>query len=145
MLFCFLLIWSCKTDKEDIDCALFDPAISSLFIKLVDTEGNNLIENETYIADDIVIRYNDSEFKNVVFKNVESLNNLIALNLIGVTGDNQFEIELSGEETDALVLNLTIESKICGYTFYKFNSATYNSILKTIEDFNGNYLITVIK
>lgn len=142
---CFLSIWSCKTDKDDIDCSLYDFESRSLFIKLVDTEGNNLIENETYNADDIIILFNDYEIKNVVVKNVESINNLVVLNLIGTAGDNEFNIKLSNTEIDNLVLSLTAESAVCGYTFFKLNSVNYNGNNKIIEDFKGDYLITVIK
>lgn len=146
ILFCFLCLFSCKNDdKEDIDCALFDPAISNLFIKLVDSNGNNLIENEIYKADDITILLNNYTATNVVFKNIPELNNLIALNIHGENGNNTFKIKLSENETDTLVLNLTLESTICGFSFFKLNSATYNDKAQTIEDFNGNYLITVIK
>jgi len=147
LLFIILCILaSCsKDEKETIDCALFDPAISNLFIKLVDAEGNNLIENETYIADDITVLFNDYLYTNVVFNDVEGIENLITLNVIGNDGDNTIKIQLSSEETDTLILNLTAESEICGWTFFSINSAIYNDIILTIEDFNGNYLITAVK
>jgi len=147
LLFIILCIMaSCsKDEKETIDCALFDPAISNLFIKLVDAEGNNLIENETYIADDITVLFNDYLYTNVVFNDVEGIENLITLNVIGKDGDNTIKIQLSSEETDTLILNLTAESEICGWTFFSINSAIYNDIILTIEDFNGNYLITAVK
>lgn len=147
LLFIILCIMaSCsKDEKETIDCALFDPAISNLFIKLVDAEGNNLIENETYIADDITVLFNDYLYTNVVFNDVEGIENLITLNVIGNDGDNTIKIQLSSEETDTLILNLTAESEICGWTFFSINSAIYNDIILTIEDFNGNYLITAVK
>ena len=147
LLFIILcLMASCsKDEKETIDCALFDPAISNLFIKLVDEEGNNLIENETYIADDITVLFNDYLYTNVVFNDVEGIENLITLNVIGNDGDNTIKIQLSSGETDTLILNLTAESEICGWTFFSINSAIYNDIILTIEDFNGNYLITAVK
>lgn len=147
LLFIILCIMaSCsKDEKETIDCALFDPAISNLFIKLVDEEGNNLIENETYIADDITVLFNDYLYTNVVFNDVEGIENLITLNVIGNDGDNTIKIQLSSGETDTLILNLTAESEICGWTFFSINSAIYNDIILTIEDFNGNYLITAVK
>jgi hypothetical protein len=146
VIVCFLCLTSCKNDdKEDIDCALFDPAISSLFIKLVDSDGNNLIENETYKADDITVLFNNYTTTNVVFKDIPELNNLIALNIHGENGNNTFKIKLSENEIDTLILNLKAESSICNWTFFKLNSATYNGIVQTLEDFNGDYLITIIK
>jgi hypothetical protein len=146
IIICVLCLTSCKNhDKEEIDCALFDPAISNLFIKLIDAEGNNLIENETYIADDITVLFNESTYTNVVYNDVLGIENLIILNLIGIDGDNTVKINLSNDITDTLILNLTAESEVCGWTFFTLNSATYNDEIKTIEDFNGNYLITVLK
>jgi hypothetical protein len=146
IIICVLCLTSCKNnDKEEIDCALFDPAISNLFIKLIDAEGNNLIENETYIADDITVLFNESTYTNVVYNDVQGIENLIVLNLIGINGDNTIKINLSNDITDTLILNLTTESEVCGWTFFTLNSATYNDEIKTIEDFNGNYLITVLK
>ena len=146
IIICFLCLTSCKNnDKEEIDCALFDPAISNLFIKLIDAKGNNLIENETYIADDITVLFNESTYTNVVYNDVQGIENLIVLNLIGINGDNTIKINLSNNITDTLILNLTTESEVCGWTFFTLNSATYNDEIKTIEDFNGNYLITVLK
>ena len=144
IIICVLCLTSCK-NKEEIDCALFDPAISNLFIKLIDAEGNNLIENETYIADDITVLFNESTYTNVIYNDVQGIENLIVLNLIGINGDNTIKINLSNDITDTLILNLTTESEVCGWTFFTLYSATYNDEIKTIEDFNGNYLITVLK
>jgi hypothetical protein len=146
LLFCSLSLFSCKNDVEpEIDCALFDPFISNLFIKLVDSEGQNLIENHAYIADDITVFFNGNTYTNVVLNDVPDIENLITVNLIGVDGDNTLINHLSEEVTDTLILNLTAESQICGWTFFTLNSATYNGVLQEIEDFNGNHLITVVK
>ncbi|SFZ90414.1 hypothetical protein SAMN05428642_101922 [Flaviramulus basaltis] len=146
LILCFLCLLSCKNDDEsDIDCALFDPFIKNLHIKLIDNNGNNLIENETYIADDIKIKINENEYTNVVFKNVEGIKNLITLNLLGIAGENIYEVELSNNEIDTLILNLTLEPTICGFSYVTLNSASYNSVILSIEDFNGSYLLTVVK
>ncbi len=146
ILFCICCFISCKNDdKQEIDCALFDPFIPSLFIKLIDSDGNNLIENNTYKADEIKVLFNDYTYSNVVFNDVQGIENLIVLNLIGVDGENTLKIQLSNEVTDTLILNLTAESHICDWTFFKLNSAIYNGVLQELEDFNGNYLITVVK
>lgn len=143
---CLLCLLSCKNDDESgIDCALFDPFIKSLHIKLVDNNGNNLIENKTYIADNIKVRINGSEYTNVVFKDVEEIKNLITLNLLGTTGENIYAIELSNTEIDTLILNLTLEQTICGFSFVTLNSASYNNVILSIEDFNGSYLLTLVK
>ena len=81
--------------------------------------------------------FNDYTYTNVVFNDVEGIENLITLNLIGIDGDNTIKIQLSSEVTDTLILNLTAESEVCGWTFFSINSAIYNGVILTIEDFNG--------
>jgi hypothetical protein len=146
LLFCYISLFSCKNDDEpEIDCALYDPFIRSLFIKLIDSEGQNLIENNTYMADDITVLFNGYTYTNVVFNDVQGIENLITLSVIGIDGDNTLKIKLSEEITDTLILNLTADSQVCGWTFFTLNSATYNGVLQQLEDFNGNHLITVLK
>lgn len=144
-LLCFLILFSCKDDKDEIDCSLIDIQVKMFLIKVVDSEGNNLIEDETYIANDISIIYNNNTITNVVIKNFEDYKNLIGLNIFGVEGENTFIIKLSEEEMDTLVLNLSFKEAYCGLRFYTLNSATYNNKSITFEDFHGNYLITVVK
>ena len=48
----------CSNDDDDdqgIDCALFDPGFPSLFIRIVDSTGTNLIENGTIDPDNISV------------------------------------------------------------------------------------------
>jgi hypothetical protein len=145
-IFVLLLLFnSCKNDDDGIDCALFDPITKSLYINLVDSDDNNLIENETYNADDITVLYNNNTFTNVFFNNIPSLENLIALKISGTQGDNTYEIQLSENLTYSLILDLTLESTVCDISFFTLNSVSYNDIIQTIEDFNGDYLITIVK
>lgn len=146
-VFLVMIVFSCQSNDE-IDCSSYlTVPTKSLFIKLVDNNGNNLIENETYIADDIKIVFNGYTNNQVVFKNVPGIENLIVLNIFGNEGNNTFNIQLSDNETDILILNLDTEEPTnpCGFTFFKLNSATYNDVVETIEDFNGEYLITIVK
>ena len=82
--FCLLLSCSNNT-KEDIDCALFDPAIPTFFINLIDKDGNNLIANETYTADDIIVENLGYGYTltNVVFNDVDGIDHLIGITLLG--------------------------------------------------------------
>lgn len=144
---CFFCLISCSTeDNNDIDCTLFDPENFVLYIELVDHDGNNLIENETYIADEIKIVFGDYTMNNVIYYDSSSKKNLIAFSLIGAVGDNTFKIQLSDELTDTLVLNLKDGGQVCGWSFLLLNTASYNGQLQTIKKFKGNnHLITVVK
>ena len=55
------------------------------------------------LADDITVLFNGYTYTNVVFNDVQGIENLISLNLIGVDGDNTLKIKLSEEVTDTLM------------------------------------------
>ncbi|MBQ4820922.1 hypothetical protein [Aquimarina sp. MMG016] len=142
---------SCSNDDTD-PCSVgvldtsTDIGLQNLFIELVDTEGNNLIENGTYSANDISISYNNSIITGVVFQQVQSIQYFIIMNIFGQEGDNIFLINLNDTETDTLILNLSIEpGDLCLPDFRKLNAVTYNEIEQNIEDFEGENKITVIK
>lgn len=146
ILFLLLFVLSCKNDDDnEVDCSVLDIAPPNIYIELVDGDGNNLIENKTYIADNITITFNDFVIENVVFKNVPSIKNFIALSVFGNEGDNTFDVHLSDSETDKLTLNLSRAQVICGVTLHTINEARYNGKTQTLKDFNGNYLITIVK
>ncbi|PQV49456.1 hypothetical protein CLV33_10387 [Jejuia pallidilutea] len=145
-LLILLSVFFCKNDDDnEIDCSLIDIGPPNIYIELVDANGNNLIENETYIADNITVTFKGYIIENVVFKNVPSVENFIALSVSGSKGDNTFNIHLSENETDILTLNLSEREVICSVTFYTINETTYNGEIQTLKDFNGDYLITITK
>lgn len=114
---------------------------------MVNVAGENLIDNGTYIADNITIDFNESTFVNVFFTDSPEIANLIGLNVFGQDGDNTFEINLSDTETDILVLNTNREETggPCSQSFFTLNSVSYNGESKELQDFGGNFLITVVK
>ncbi len=145
---CLLLcafLFSCNSD--DTQCLTILPVSSNLFIELVNTEGENLIENGTFQADAITIDFNENTFTNVVFTNVAGLESFIGINIFGEDGDNTFTINLSDTETDVLVLNITREETggPCSQSIFTLNSVTYNGESKELQDFGGDFLITVVK
>jgi hypothetical protein len=148
LLLC-LLLFSCNSDESEseIICDFPGAITSNLFIELVNAQGENLIENGTYIPTDITIDFNGNTLTNVVFTKVEGLENFAYVGIFGEDGDNAFEINLSDTETDALVLNLTREeiSGPCAQFVFRLNSAGYNDELKEIQSYGGDFLITVVK
>lgn len=150
LLFCLIFIQSCKNDDETCDYALYDPvALRTVFIKLVDTNGNNLIENETYNSNNIEVSFNGYTNTSPFFENTPELENLIAVTVIGIEGDNTYEIKLNNTITDTLILNLDSEilgNEPCTSTYFTINNTSYNNTNQTVEDLNNwNYLITVVK
>jgi hypothetical protein len=115
----------------------------------VNAQGENLIANQTYIADDITIDdvTNGYTSSGVVFTSVSGIENFIALGIYGQDGNNTFEINLSETEIDTLVLNLTRSETggPCSQFIFTLNSTVYNDESISIQDFGGDFLITVIK
>ena len=56
---------SCTSDDDGIDCEIFDPAFPSLFIRIVDATGANLIENENIDPNNITV---EGDFPNAGFQ-----------------------------------------------------------------------------
>lgn len=152
-IYAFILLsfflFSCNTDDDDpiVACSLEIPVASNLYIELVNTAGENLIENGTYIPADITINNNGGTFTDVVFTEVPGIENFVAVGVFGNDGNNTYEINLSGTETDILLLNLTREEigDPCPQIVFGLNSAIYNDASKDIQDFGGDFLITVVK
>ena len=143
-----ILMGSCKQDDDNTDCSLAIPEPpAQLFINLLDQNGENLLENGTFLASEIFIRSGSTIFTDVVSTENPTLANLIGLNIFAEAGDNAFEIVLSDSQTDILILNLDIETVegTCPFTRTLLNRATYNGIVEPIEDFNGEFLIDVVR
>ncbi|WP_299674236.1 hypothetical protein [uncultured Dokdonia sp.] len=142
-----ILLFSCNSDDSETICNPTLVIESILFIELVNTEGENLIENGIYNPDDITIGFNGNIFTGVVFTGVQGVENVIVLNVFGEEGDNTFDINLSDTETDTLILNISKEeiSDPCIQLVITVNEVIYNGESKELQDFEGGFLITVVK
>lgn len=142
-----LLLFSCGNNDDDVACLSIDPSDSNLFIDLVNAQGENLIANGTYAAEDIIVRFRDFETTNPVVT-VEGFENFILVSVLGgVQGNNTFEIVLSDTTTDTLVVNVSVEEGggECNFTRYTINAAVYNDNTQTIEDVGSGQLIRVVR
>lgn len=143
-----LFLFSCSSDDEpEIACDLIQAIGSNLYIDLVNDQGDNLIENGTYNPDDIIINFDGNVLTGVVFTEVQGIENFISIGVFGEDGDNTFAIRLSDTETDTLILNLTRSETggPCSQFVFTLNSAVYNDEAQEIQDFGGDFLITVVK
>ena len=143
-----IVSFSCNNDDDNVDCSLGIPEPpKTLFIDLIDTDGNNLIENETYNPEEIFVRFGNTVITGVVFTEVQEVENFIALSVIGQEGENTFEIVLNSEDTDTVVLDISkpADSGSCPSSVFNLDAVTYNDISQTIQDFNGEFLITVVR
>ncbi len=148
---CILLsfiLFSCANDDNDpeIACDLIQAIGSNLYIDLVNGQGENLIENGTYNPNDITIDFNGNTFTGVI-TGVEGIQNFVTVGVFGDDGDNTLEIRLSDTETDTLVMNLTRSETggPCAQFVFQLNSAIYNGVSRELQDFGGDFLITVVK
>lgn len=137
-----LLSISCN----NTDCITDDPIFRSLFVKLVDSDGNNLIENGTFNSEAIIYQFSDATYTGVVFNDVQGLENLIIINLRGPELSHSYEIQLSESQIDILELSLLEIDKDdpCGFSYFIPEDASYNGIDQMIEDFGDDFLITVV-
>jgi hypothetical protein len=139
------VLFSCNSD--DVDCTSEPIFNGAIVIELVNVDGENLIENGAYNAEDITIAFNDSLLTGVVTTDLPEIANRIVLNIFGEDGDNTFDINLSDTETDELVLNLTREATggQCSQFALTLNTALYNSETIELQNSDVGYLMTIVK
>ncbi|MEM9078086.1 MAG: hypothetical protein AAGC43_13670 [Bacteroidota bacterium] len=144
------LLLSCGGDDNDpCDGVITDPIVQSIFIELLDNEGNNLIENGTFPAEDITAEFNGFIITPVVFTEFEAIKNLITLNIVGSEGENTWLINLNEQETDTLVLDLALNTVECGFTSFTVISVFYNGVQQTLitnsDNPSGDITIQVVR
>lgn len=148
LLFCLVLVQSCQND-DDIICYGDPIPLNIMFIELTDSDGNNLIENGTFIKDEIKTSFNGYYNTSPFFENEPGLQNLIAITVVGNPGDNTYEIELSNSITDTLILNLTEEifgEAPCISSRFNVNTANYNGFDENFEVVDDwGYRLTIVK
>lgn len=107
---------NCSNDNGDgIDCALFDPAFPTLFLKLVDANDTNLFEKGAFEPDDLKVigdfpnggfLFNPANEFAVPDADIRMLDNTIQL-FIPNTSNFRYTIYLS--ENDSLVVDFSAE------------------------------------
>jgi len=153
LIFGFALLNSCEEDTDPCEGVIDDVITQTLLIELLDENGNNLIENETYIANTIAterngfitnpVVYDETQFANLP----KELKNVIVVNIFGEENqENIWSIILNEQETDILSIDLEIESTGCSGTFYNILAVEYNQEIRPVEDIGNNtYKIAIIK
>lgn len=119
-----VVLFSCKTnDDPSSTCqGIIDFAPPGIFlIELVDSEGNNLVENGTYLEEQIRARLNGAILsEDLINTTYAEKENVITLFALGNEGPNQYLIDLSETETDTLDFTLEfleIEQVVDGSLF----------------------------
>jgi len=138
-----LFLVACE-DSLSFDCSTVLCAQDAFQVILVDTAGNNLIDNGTFERSEISVLQNGVIVGGV--SNIPESDNTILINL-ETRGTSTFEIRLSETEVDFLSLNLTTngDSQCC--LNFDANSAIYNGEEAVISDgvFQGIEAITIVR
>ena len=120
----------CESDDTD-PCFNVDPLFQTFVIELVDADGNNLIENNTYERSEIKVFFNDFTIGGVPEPAVPV--NFISIELLAATDNQILEVVLSSDDTDELILSIESGEPIgCGLIPLTVTNATYNGTEKTI-------------
>ena len=141
-----LLFISCSSNDDGIDCSLFDPQAPSLFLKLVDSNGTNLIENGTIDPDEISIlqggdfRFNPPHESANSNEEISEFDNTLQLFLR--VESTEYVIQLSETETISLDFSAELEELACNVSFYIPTAASSNGEdLEIREVLNQAYLV----
>ena len=145
-----LLLSSCSNNEDNgIDCGLFDPKFPSLNIKLVDSNGNNLIENGTYNPNEITLqsglglRFNLADEFAVPDADIREFDNTIKL---FIPNESTFEYVIQLNETDIISLDFSAElTRIrCDITYFIPTESVFdNQTLELKEVFVLKFLTEI--
>ncbi len=133
----------CENNSR-VDCSTVLCAQQVLSIELLDTEGVNLIANETYSLENIKV-FKDSI---QVSQLGNTMNDAILIAVFGEEGNNTYDIFLDASETDILELELSKNNpgSECCSPLFTIEKATYNGAdLEIIREPSDIEKIIVIK
>ncbi len=99
------VLFSCNSSEEDIDCSVIDFGPQIFFIEYVDTEGNNLLENGTYLHEEIEASVNEN-IVGEVYNNTQRTYLIIYEDGATQRNDSDYIIKLSSTETDLMQLEI---------------------------------------
>lgn len=160
-IFFFLLFSSCAPEEEErvyeeeieeqeeqheLNCELISFMPEVFFIELTDADGNNLLLDGTYDAEEIVVEVDGEE---VGFGNVSPYNDEAYVLIIEIDAetrnDKDYEIKLSSEETDTLRMEYTVKEAICDRKVYTAQKVIYNDEELEMDELYSNQKITIVK
>jgi hypothetical protein len=149
-------IWiGCSNNNDDdgIDCALFDPALPSLFIRIVDSTGANLIENGTIDPDNLSVegRFSGAGFQFIPaneFANpdadIRELDNSISL-FIPYEPTFQYIIHLDDMETIKVDFTAELTRIPCDITYYKPIEGVFNNEALELTQISSLQFLAIIE
>ncbi|RCS25959.1 hypothetical protein DUT90_09260 [Polaribacter sp. WD7] len=143
----FGVIISCY-EKENINCLTFEIERPQLFIKIINNEGVNLIENGTINSTNITIEENSSNISFTFipegqFGDFNEFDNSIALTVPNES-DFRYTVAINDFETIVLDFTLVLTNALCNVSFFQPESVNFNDKeLQLMEFPPRQYLIVV--
>ncbi|GAA4289849.1 hypothetical protein [Aestuariibaculum suncheonense] len=135
-----VMLFSCSSDKDSgIDCMLYDPYFPTLYIKLVDAEGNNLIENGTYdiegmsFENGLSYRVNPASEIEPVGSKIREFDNTVELGIPNRTNFT-YVIKLSEEEDITLDFTAELIESVCDIEFTLPKEVVYGDQLLELRE-----------
>ena len=148
-----LLFTSCGNDDDGIDCALFDPAFSVLYIRIVDNSGNNLIENGTIHPNDISV---DGDFSGASFQFIPA-DELSSPDATVREFDNTIRLFIPDQPTfqytirfnEAHVINIDFTAELtripCNLSYFTPNRGIYNDEALELTEVSSLQVLAIIE
>ncbi|MFD0799206.1 hypothetical protein ACFQZJ_17150 [Maribacter chungangensis] len=141
-LVCTILSSCTNDDDNGIDCRLFDPAFPSLYVSLVDENGENLFENGTMNPDSLRVNgnfegagfnFNSANEFAVPDADIRKLDNTIGL---AVPNLGTFQHTIFWSQNDSIVVGVSGElTKIpCNISYFTPINATYKGAQITLTE-----------
>lgn len=143
-LFLVLSLLSCSSNEDGIDCSLLDIAPQLFFIEYIDEDGHNLLEDGTYVHEEIEVMV-DGEVMGEVYSFPEKTFLIIYEHGQLQNNDSDYIIKLSSTETDIMQLDYSQKAGLCGTQIYTVERAVYNNEEMELQNYSGNEKITVVK
>lgn len=145
-----LLCFSCQNDDDNqLDCGLYAPAFPSVFLKITDDNGNNLLENGTINPDDIILqsglgfRYNPASKSTNANDDIKVLDNTLELY---IPNDTAFDYIFQLNDAQTVELHFATEAlaAACGLVYFVPTSVVYNNQDQTLDEVFPQVFLTSI-
>lgn len=153
LLVMVLLFLSCSNGDDDgIDCALFDPGFPSLYIRIVNSTGDNLIGNGTIDPNDVKV---EGDFLGAGFQfippnefanpdaDIREFDNTLK---ISIPNESKFQYTIHLDDITSIKVDFTAElTRIpCDITYFKPNNVTLDGeTFELIELPSLQYLVVI--
>lgn len=150
-----LLVSGCSNnDENEINCSLFDPLFPELYLKLVDENGVNLIENGTFDPNNITVegnfsnpgfRYNPAHEYAEPDADIRKYDHTLYL---FIPRESQFEYTINLNDTTSIVLAFEAElTEIpCDLSYFLPTKISFNNeVLELVQEESDLKFLTIVQ